>query len=61
MERVSRQFNFSFWRPNTNIAHLDSIGFTVKYNNEIVKIGGPVTSDGIVLIGRDSLEKLKVK
>ena len=35
-----------FGKPNTAIfAHLDSIGFTVKYNNEIVKIGGPVTSE----------------
>ena len=33
-----------FGTPRTAIfAHLDSIGFTVKYNNEIVKIGGPVT------------------
>ena len=41
--------------PKTAIfAHLDSIGFTVKYNNEIVKIGGPVTTEGIVLVGQDS-------
>ena len=40
--------------PKTAIfAHLDSIGFTVKYNNEIVKIGGPVTTEGIVLVGKD--------
>ena len=38
-----------FGKPRTAIfAHLDSIGFTVKYNNEIVKIGGPVTTEGIV-------------
>ena len=41
--------------PKTAIfAHLDSIGFTVKYNNEIVKIGGPVTTEGIILVGQDS-------
>ena len=33
---------------------MDSIGFTVRYNNEIIKIGGPITNDGIVLVGRDS-------
>ena len=44
-----------FGKPRTAIfAHLDSIGFTVKYNNEIVKIGGPVTTEGIVLVGKDS-------
>ena len=43
-----------FGKPRTAIfAHLDSIGFTVKYNNEIVKIGGPVTTEGIVLVGKD--------
>lgn len=32
----------SFGQPKTAIyAHMDSIGFTVKYNNEIIKIGGP--------------------
>ena len=51
-----------FGKPNTAIfAHLDSIGFTVKYNNEIVKIGGPVSSEGIVLIGKDSLGNIEGK
>ena len=51
-----------FGKPNTAIfAHLDSIGFTVKYNNEIVKIGGPVSSEGIVLTGEDSLGKIEGK
>lgn len=51
-----------FGKPTTAIfAHLDSIGFTVKYNNEIVKIGGPVTDDGIVLVGEDSIGKIEGK
>ena len=42
-------------KPRTAIfAHLDSIGFSVKYNNEIIKIGGPVTDEGITLVGSDS-------
>ena len=46
--------------PKTAIfAHMDSIGFTVKYNNEIVKIGGPVTDEGIVLVGEDSKGKIE--
>lgn len=51
-----------FGNPKTAIfAHLDSIGFTVKYNNEIVKIGGPVTKNGITLIGEDSQGKIDSK
>lgn len=51
-----------FGKPNTAIfAHLDSIGFTVKYNNEIVKIGGPVSSEGIVITGKDSFGKIEGK
>jgi len=38
---------------------MDSIGFTVRYNNEIIKIGGPVTDNGIKLIGRDSNGKVE--
>ena len=48
--------------PKTAIfAHLDSIGFTVKYNNEIVKIGGPVTTEGIILVGEDLKGKIEGK
>jgi putative aminopeptidase FrvX len=44
-----------FGNPQTAIfAHMDSIGFTVKYQNEIIKIGGPVTDKNIVLVGNDS-------
>ena len=51
-----------FGKPRTAIfAHLDSIGFTVKYDNEIVKIGGPVTNKGIVLVGEDSKGKVEGK
>ncbi|MDC0249721.1 M20/M25/M40 family metallo-hydrolase, partial [Flavobacteriales bacterium] len=51
-----------FGKPTTAIfAHLDSIGFTVKYDNEIVKIGSPVTNEGIVLVGKDSKGKIEGK
>ncbi len=44
-----------FGTPKTAIfAHLDSIGFIVKYGKEIIKIGGPVVEDGTRLIGKDS-------
>ena len=49
-----------FGKPTTAIfAHMDSIGFTAKYNNELVKIGGPVCTDGTILIGEDSKGKFE--
>ena len=43
-----------FGNPRTAIfSHMDSIGFTVKYNNEIIKIGGPVIKEGYTLTGKD--------
>lgn len=44
-----------FGKPRTAIfAHMDSIGFTVRYGKQLVKIGGPVTRPGIILTGKDS-------
>jgi putative aminopeptidase FrvX len=44
-----------FGKPRTAIfAHLDSIGFTVRYEKQLVKIGGPVLRSGIQLEGTDS-------
>ena len=52
----------SFGTPRTAIyAHMDSIGFTVKYNNEIIKIGGPVVEEGIELVGTDSKGNIEAK
>lgn len=44
-----------FGKPRTAVfAHMDSIGFTVRYGKQLVKIGGPVTKEGTKLIGQDS-------
>ncbi|HKR03593.1 MAG TPA: M20/M25/M40 family metallo-hydrolase [Bacteroidia bacterium] len=44
-----------FGKPKTAVfAHIDSIGFTVRYNNELVKIGGPHIESGNKLTGADS-------
>lgn len=44
-----------FGKPRTAIfAHMDSIGFTVRYGNQLVKIGGPVLDNGIKLVGHDA-------
>ena len=45
----------SFGTPRTAVfAHIDSIGFTVRYENEIVKIGGPRAENGYILVGSDN-------
>lgn len=44
-----------FGKPRTAIfAHIDSIGFTVRYGKELVKIGGPRIVAGFKLVGSDS-------
>jgi putative aminopeptidase FrvX len=49
-------------KPKTAIfAHIDSIGFTVKYNNEILKIGGPASKNGTILVGEDSKGRIEGK
>ncbi len=51
-----------FGKPTTAIfAHMDSIGFTVKYGKELVKIGGPVLKEGIKLVGKDSLGPIETE
>lgn len=44
-----------FGKPRTAIfAHMDSIGFTVRYGKELVKLGGPRLLSGTQLVGVDS-------
>ncbi len=44
-----------FGTPRTAVfAHLDSIGFTVRYGRQLVRIGGPVLEAGCRLVGRDA-------
>ncbi len=41
-----------FGKPRTAVfAHIDSIGFTVRYNNQLVKIGAPEAKNGFRLKG----------
>ncbi|WP_216689931.1 aminopeptidase [Hymenobacter siberiensis] len=44
-----------FGKPRTAVfAHLDSIGFTVRYGRQLVRIGGPQAEAGYRLVGKDS-------
>ena len=51
-----------FGKPRTAVfAHMDSIGFTVRYQNQLVTIGGPEVENGVVLRGKDSLGPIECK
>lgn len=51
-----------FGKPTTAIfAHIDSIGFTVRYGKQLVKIGGPKILDDFELVGEDSKGKIHCK
>lgn len=51
-----------FGKPRTAVfAHLDSIGFTVRYGSQLVKIGGPQCYSGIRLLGEDSKGKVEAE
>jgi putative aminopeptidase FrvX len=44
-----------FGKPRTAVfAHMDSVGYTVGYENELIKIGGPKAEEGTLLVGEDS-------
>jgi putative aminopeptidase FrvX len=51
-----------FGQPRTAVfAHLDSIGFTVRYGRELVPIGGPECEAGYELVGRDGQGEVACK
>jgi putative aminopeptidase FrvX len=51
-----------FGKPRTAIfAHMDSIGFTVGYGKNLIKIGGPRTIDGMQLVGSDSQGEIETE
>jgi putative aminopeptidase FrvX len=48
-----------FGKPRTAIfAHMDSIGFTVRYFNQLLPIGSPDAEAGTRLVGKDSLGEI---
>lgn len=51
-----------FGEPRTAVyAHMDSVGYSVGYNNELLKIGGPKAEEGTFLVGEDSQGCIKGK
>lgn len=51
-----------FGKPTTAIyAHMDSIGFTVGYDKELIKIGGPRIIEGTALVGSDVIGEIETE
>ncbi len=51
-----------FGFPTTAVfAHMDTIGFMSRYENQLVAIGGPEIISGIKLVGKDSLGPINCK
>lgn len=51
-----------FGKPQTAVyAHMDNVGYTVGYSNQLIKIGGPKGDEGTLLIGEDSKGKVEGK
>ncbi|PCI94752.1 MAG: aminopeptidase [Flavobacteriales bacterium] len=49
-----------FGKPTTAIfAHMDSVGYTAGYKNNLIKIGGPAAKKGTKLVGEDSQGKIE--
>jgi putative aminopeptidase FrvX len=49
-------FVLRFGKPRTAIfVHMDSIGFTVRYFNQLLTIGSPDVETGAQLVGKDSI------
>jgi len=51
-----------FGKPRTAVfAHMDTVGFTVRYFNQLVPIGSPDAEADAVLVGRDSKGEIECK
>jgi len=51
-----------FGQPRTAVfAHMDSVGFTVRYHNQLIPIGQPAVKTGHELIGSDALGPIGCK
>ncbi len=51
-----------FGNPRVAVfAHIDTIGFMTRYENQIIPVGGPEVAEGIVLVGEDALGPIKCR
>lgn len=51
-----------FGEPRTAVfAHIDTIGFMSRYNNQLISVGGPEIIEDTILEGNDSLGEISCK
>jgi putative aminopeptidase FrvX len=51
-----------FGEPRTAVyAHVDTIGYSVGYSNNLIRVGGPRHIDGTLLVGQDSTGDCEVE
>ncbi len=51
-----------FGKPSTALfAHMDTIGFMTRYENQLIPVGGPEYIDGSFLVGKDSLGDIRCR
>lgn len=51
-----------FGKPRTAVfAHIDTIGFMARYENQLIPVGGPEIIEGTVLIGKDEMGPIRCK
>ncbi len=49
-----------FGKPRSAVfAHMDTVGYTVGYDKELIKVGGPKCEEGTKLVGHDSQGKIE--
>ena len=61
-EELQDQLILVFGQPKTAVfAHLDTVGFSVGYRDELIRIGGPAMQDAVQLIGEDSNGKISAE
>lgn len=54
-EEWQDQLILVFGKPKTAIfAHMDTVGYSVGYGKQLIKVGGPKMEDGVMLVGADS-------
>ena len=55
-EELQDSLILQFGTPRTALlAHMDSVGFTVRYHDQLIPIGSPKVEDGYWLVGTDYL------
>nr|MBI1229319.1 aminopeptidase [Cytophagales bacterium] len=59
-EALQDNIVLAFGVPRTAIfAHLDTVGFMARYENQLVPIGGPEVQEGDVLVGEDAFGPIR--